>query len=166
MNKIGMYKYLHSVAYTNLKSVGTLWIHNLCILQSIMWCLLIFHLDVFPFLSVTNTSSNYILSVLVWTERKNGGGHGPKRFFMHFLYIGSGFKAFQNICSMFVSCSWFTGHDRKSISVPVDAKFITLPQNSDSLLLLELQLAAMATNTRQYFPPTFFHCHSCILQQK
>lgn len=98
------------------------------------------------------------LSAFIWTERK-GRPRKTKPWeliLIHFSYIRSRYKAFQNISCVLVSCGWFTGCDRKSISVPVDAKFITLPQNSDSPLL-ELQLVAMGTSARQYifFFPQF-----------
>lgn len=107
----------------------------------------------------TSASLSMILSALVWTERKGRPWKTKPQelILIHFSYIRSRYKAFQNISRMLVSCGWFTGCDRKSISVPVDAKFITLPQNSDSPLLLELQHVAMATSARQYifFFPLF-----------
>lgn len=112
----------------------------------------------------TSSSLSMILSALVWTEGEGRPWKTKPRelILIHFSYIRSRYKAFQNISGMLVSCGWFTGCDRKSISVPVDAKFITLPQNSDSPLLLELQLVAMATSARQYF---FFSSHYFPLAQ-
>lgn len=107
----------------------------------------------FSFVLVTNISFTEYVFKCTGLNRKKGKALEDKALrnnLIHFSYIRSRYKAFQNISSMLVSCRWFTGCDRKSISVPVDAKFITLPQNSDSPLLLELQLAAMATSARQY----------------